>query len=85
MAIELPDGSDAYLRTGEVASLLSVHRSTLNNWRLMDEHAHLRGWNAPPSFRFGRNRFYKRSELERWLLDIAVPADAKEGEPVVRQ
>ena len=80
MAIELPDGSDAYLRTGEVASLLSVHRSTLNNWRLMDEREHLRGWNAPPSFRFGRNRFYKRSALQKWLADIDVPAEPQHEE-----
>ena len=80
MAIQMPDGSDAYLCTGEVALLLDVHRSTLNNWRLMDEREHLSGWNAPPSFRFGRNRYYKRSALQKWLTDIYVPADAKEGE-----
>jgi len=71
--------------TGKTYKNVSAAPAVPDRWRLMDKHAHLRGWNAPPSFRFGRDRFYKRSELEQWLLDIGVPTDEKEGEPVVRQ
>jgi predicted DNA-binding transcriptional regulator AlpA len=80
VAMPIEYDKDAYLRTNEVAALLSVHRSTLNNWRLMDEREHLRGWNAPPSFRFGRNRFYKRSALQKWLEGMNVPAEPQHEE-----
>jgi hypothetical protein len=36
MAIELPDGTNAYLRTDEVRDVIGIHRSTTKGVHLSD-------------------------------------------------
>lgn len=43
----------------QLAELLNVDPATLWRWRQRGE--------APPSYKLGRRRLYRRDEIERWV------------------
>lgn len=59
ITIPAQNGEDAYLTTQELADWLCVHRSYISDLRRLNQ--------APPSFRFGRLLYTRRSEVVAWL------------------